>query len=418
VKKICLFSLLILFGALGTLHGQTLTLKDCIQKALQTHPDIKRFLLQVKRSSKGVDAVQADYLPQLSLNAEYDPTRTYVFPSAGTFQTKDSDGWQVGATIKQKVWDFSQTSSLIKAQEVQQDIAGLSLQDTKALLAYKVKLQYELILVQKKAIIVRKKDFQTKQELYKQAKAFLDQGLKTRADATRFLSSTTIAKDNLSLSKSNFSKATMVLSLTIGEPIPIGAEFEENAIIPDEYKTDEETILQRSPALQSLQKNIGKSELLYKATKAAHYGSIDAIASYTYQDTLNTYDSTLVGVMFSIPLYSGGRLTAQEEQAIIDRQSAKNEYQAKLLALKEEIEGLVIDLKHYGQTIKAKTIQLKAAQQTQEVISGRYREGLATYLEVLDATALRLDAELGLLQAGYDKRSTMHRLEYLQGISK
>jgi len=418
VKKIILFTLLFLFCGLGALHSETLTLQDCIQKALHTHPDIKLFLLQVQRSAQEVDAVQADYLPQLSFDAEYDPTRTYVFPTEGIFHTRDSDGWQVGATLRQKIWDFSQTTSRIKGQELQQDIAGLSLQDARALLAYKVKLQYELILVQLKAGLVRKKDLQTKEELYKQAKAMLDQGLKTHADTTRFLSAASAAKDNLSLTGADLSKARVALSLYIGEAISPETAFEENSIISESYPVDEDTILQESPVLQSLRKNINKNKLLYKAAKAAHFGSIDAVASYSYQDTLNSYDSTLVGIIFNIPLYSGGRLTAREEQAIIDRQSAENEYEAKVLSLKEEFERLVIDIKHYGFSIQAKTVQLQAADQTLEVVAGRYQEGLATYIEVLDATALRLDAELGLLQVGYDRSSAIHRLEYLQGISK
>ena len=418
MKKITLLTVLLLFSGLGPLHAETLTLQDCIQKALHTHPDIKRFLLQVQRSKKEVDAIQADYLPQLSFNAEYDPTRTYVFPAEGSFNTKDSDGWQTGATVTQKIWDFSQTTSRIKAQEIQQNIAGLSLQDARALLAYKVKLQYELILVQREACRVRKKDFQTKEELYKQAKALLDQGLKTRADTTRFLSAASAAKDNLSLSGANLSKARVVLSLYIGEPIGPDMTFEETAIMPETFLADEGTILQESPVLQGLQKNIDRNDLLYKATRAAHFGSFDAIASYNYQDTLNSYDSTMVGIMYNVPLYTGGRLTARDEQAVIDRQSAKNEYDAKVLALKEEFERLVIDLKHYSQTIRAKKVQIQAAGQTLEVVNGRYGEGLATYIEVLDATAQQLDAELGLLQAGYDRSSAIHRLEYLQGISK
>ena len=417
MKKIGLLFCLILSVSAAPLYAAPLTLQTCIEKSLGTHPDIKRFLLQARRSDRELDAVKADYLPQVSLTGEYDFTRTYVLPAAGTFRTMDSDGWQVGATLSQKIWDFSRTTSRIKAQQIQQDIAGLSLQDAKALLAYKVKLQYELVLVQQKAGLVRKKDFQTKQELYKQAQALQQQGLKTRADTTRFLSAASVAKDNLSLSGANLSKAKVVLSLYIGELISPETVFEEAEIMPTTYLTDEKTVLQESPVLKSLQQTIKKNELLYKATRATHYGSIDVVASYTYQDTLNSYDSTLVGVMLNIPLYSGGRLTARDEQAMIDRQSARNEYNAKVLALKEEYEGLIIDLKHYGQTIQAKTAQLQAADQTLEVVNGRYREGLATYIEVLDAVSLKLDAELGLLQAGYDRSSTIHRLEYLQGTS-
>jgi len=419
VKKISLLILLILSSTIGgTLHAQTLTLQDCIQKALRTHPDIKRFVLQIRHSNKEIDIAQADYLPHISLNAEYNPTRTYVMPANDMFRTRNNDGWQMGATLKQKIWDFSKTFSLIKAQKTLEEIAKLSLKDAKALLAYKVKLQYELAFVQEKAIAVRKKDLQAKEELYNQAEVLVEQGLKTRADATRFLSSTAVAKDNLSIADSNFTKAKTVLSLYIGEPIPQGVEFENNSMKPDTRLTNEETMLQDSPALQSLQKNIERSKFLYKATKASHYGSIDAVASYTYQDTLNTYDSTLIGIMLNIPLYSGGRLFAQEKQAIIDRESTKNEYEIKVLALKEEFESLLIDLKSYGQTIKAKSSQLEAAKQTKEVVNGRYQEGLATYIEVLDATALMLDAQLGLLQANYNRNSTIYRLDYLQGSTE
>ncbi len=415
MKKTSLFTLLILLGVLPPLHGQTLSLQDCIQKALRTHPDIKRFILQVNFNKKEIDISRSDYLPQLSLNGEYDTIRTYVFPANGVFNTRDDVGWQVGLTLKQKIWDFSRTLSLIKAQETQQEIAGLSLQDAKALLAYKVKLQYELALVQYKAIAVRKQDFKTKKALYKQAKALVTQGLKTRADETRFLSSASIAKDNLAIAESNFSKAGMILSLYIGEPIPPTMTFKDNSINPEASFITEKKVLTDSPVLQGLEKKIKKNELLYQATKASHYGSIDAVASYSHQDTLNAYDATLVGVMFSIPLYSGGRISALEEQAIIDKQNAKNDYEAKVLELKQECRTLLLDLKRYQHTIKAKSIQYKSAEQTEKVIKGRYHEGLATYIEVLDATAVMLDAQLGLLQANYDKSSTLHRLEYLQG---
>ncbi len=416
MKKISLLIFLILVSISGATKGHALTLDNCVQKALQTHPDIKRFILQVKHSQEGVKVAQADYLPQLSLNAEYDPTTTYVMPANGTFQTQRDDGWRAGATLKQKIWDFSKTTSLIKVQKTQKEIANLSLQDAKALLAYKVKLQYELALVQQKAIFVRQKDLKAKEELYKQALALVKQGMKTHADSTRLLSSVYVAKDNLAIAESDLDKAKTTLALYINEPIPKTAKLEDS--LSASYAADtvnETSMLQNSISLKILQSNQAKSELLYKAAKAAHYGSIDAIASYNHQKTLNTYATSMVGIMLNIPLYSGGRLAAQEKQAIIDKQSAKNEFDAKVLELKEEFARLLIDLKRYKYTIKAKTSQLQAADQTKTVIKARYKEGLATYIEVLDATALSLDAQLGLLEANYGQRSIMHRIEYLQG---
>ena len=421
LRLISLSVLLILFGpmtlvSMGIVNAETLTLENCIKKALHTHPDIKQFLLQIRHSKEQIKVAKADYLPQVSFNAEYDPTKTYTMSVNGLFRTQNHDGLLAGVVLKQKIWDFSRTVSLIKAEKVQKETAGLSLKDARALLSYKLKLQYELAIVQKKAISVRKNDLIAKEILYNQAKALVRQGMKTHADETRFMSSVYVAKDNLSIAESNLAKALTILSLYIDQPISRNVTLKDNVIIENKKLNNEETMLKNSPILQSLEKNIQEKEIRYKAAKALHYGSIDAIASYQYQDSLNTYNSTMVGILFNIPLYSGGQISAKENQAIIDRQNAENQYRAKVLVVKEEFETLIIDLKRYEHTIQARSSQLKAARQTNIVVNGRYKEGLATYVEVLDARALMLDAKFGLLQAGYDRRNTINRLEYLQGM--
>jgi len=400
---------------LTTLNAQSLNLNDCISKALDTHPDIKNFALQVQYNTQGVNVARADYLPQVTLNAEYDPIKTYALPSNGIFHTIESDGWQASATLKQKIWDFSKTFSNIEAKKTEEEASKLTLKDAKAFLAYKVKLQYELIVVQKKAVKVREQDLNAKEALYKQAKALVKQGMKTKADESRFLSSLYVAKDNLAIAQANFQKAKNTLSLYINLAISDDTNFEDNILSETDFVVNEQDVLDSSPTLQSLQKNIEINELSYKALKVARYGSLDAIASYAYQDTLNAYDSTLVGVVLNVPLYLGGSISALKQQALTNKQRSLAQYDSKKLTLKEEIETLVIDLKRYKQTIRAKEAQLTTAKQTQTVLEARYKEGLSTYIELLDATAIALDANLGLLQAKYEKSATIHRLEYLKG---
>ena len=392
-----------------------LTLNECIDKAINTHPNIKNATLDVSMSEASIKIAKADYLPQVTLNGEYNPTRTYIFPANGTFNTKDSDGWSVGGVVNQKIWDFSKTISNIEAQRVSKDAQNLTLEDAKALLAYRVKLQYELILVQTQAIKVREKDLKVKEELYKQAQAFVNNGMKTIADSTRFLSAVYQAKDNLAIAKAGFEKARVTLSLYINEPIPADVIFQNTLKNHTLYEMDEKRVLNNSLTLKSLQKNIKKESLNYKAAKASHYGSLDGVASYTHQYTLNEYDSTLVGLTLKIPLYSGGRTTQQVQQAMINRKKIEATYDSKKLEIREEFESLGIDIKRYAQTIKAKESEIEASKQTQELLEARYKEGLSTYIEVLDAYAITLDAKLSLLQAIYERSSAIHRIEYLQG---
>ncbi len=395
--------------------ADALTLKECIDKAIKTHPDIKNATLDVGMSEASIKIAQAGYLPQVTLNGEYNPTRTYVLPANGTFNTKESDGWSVGGVVNQKIWDFSKTTSNIEAQRVSKDAQTLILKDAKALLAYKVKLQYESILVQTQAINVREKDLKVQEELYKQAQAFVDNGMKTVADSTRFLSAVYLAKDNLAITKASFEKARATLALYINEPIPVNTIFQDTLSNDSLSELDEKILLNNSLTLKSLHKSIQKESLNYKATKASYYGSLDGIASFTHQNTLNEYDSTLVGITYTIPLYSGGRTGQEVQQAMINKEKVEAIYASKKLAIIEEFEHLSIDIKRYAQTIKAKESQIEASLHTQELLEARYKEGLSTYIEVLDANAIFLEAELSLLQAIYDRSSAIHRIEYLQG---
>jgi outer membrane protein TolC len=415
VKKnfLLLFALLI-----SGLQAQSLSLNACITKAMNAQPDIKKSLLQIEYSKQGINIAKADYRPQVSLSTEYNPTKTYILPANGMFNTLQNNGWQADITAKRLIWDFSKTSSNIEAKMLQEDIANLSLKDAKALLAYKVKLQYELMVVQREAIKVRKKDLKTKKELYKQAQALRIQGLKTKADETRFLSSVYIAKDNLALSKSDFAKAKMILSLYIGEPIASNVKL-ENTIIKSTWRGKGlEDVLRNSPTLNSLEVSVRQKELEYKSAKASAYGSIDAVASYARQDSLNEYESSYVGISFNIPIYTGGRMTAQEEQAKINKQSARFEHNAKALAIEEEVQSLLIDIKYYEKSIKTKKVQLQANEETKKVTESRYKGGLSTYIELLDAVGVTQESELGILEAKYRKSSAIHRLEYLEGKNR
>ena len=406
----------IFFLALS-LQGETLTLQQSIEKTLQNHPDVKAFALKVKQSHAGYKVAFSEYLPQVNLSAEYNPTQTYALPVNGKFHTLNDTYWSVGASLKQKIWDFSKTSFQIDASKRDEDISKLSLKDLKALLALKVKSLYALMVVQSEAIKVREADLHTKEAYYAQAQALFKQGLKTEADTSRFLSALYLAKDSLAIAQAAYNKAKNSLSLYMGEEIADGLELQKD-IIKKDFNFDKniaKEVLNTNNELKIYNASIEKNMLLHKSAKASHYGSLDLLASYSRVGSLNLYDTQLVGVVLSIPLYAGGRLTAQTQNAEIGLQIAKEQKASKILALKEEISNLILDIQRCNETIVAKKAQLTAAKSTQRVLDGRYKEGLSTYIEVLDASSLVLDAKLGLLEAYYEKTLNIDRIEYLKG---
>jgi len=413
MKKLLLLNLLLA----SVLSAEVLTLQESLDKVLKNYPDVQTFALKIKQSQSSYKFAYADYLPQISLHAQYNVTQTYVLPVNGLFHTVDDSGWNAGVSLKQKVWDFSKTSSTVDAIKVDKDISKLSLKELKALLVYKVKGLYEQMVVQAEAIKVREKDVESKEAYYAQAKALVEQGLKTEADANRFLSALYLAKDNLAVAKTAYEKAKETLSLYMNSKIQDGVTL-ESAFLQREFhpaREIEKEVLDKNYNLKIDAKNIEKNILLHKSAKASHYGSIDIVASYDHIDTLSAYDSKVAGITLNIPLYSGGRVSAEAQKAEISAEISKEQRRSRELALKEELSNLLLDIQRYNKTIEARKAQLLSALSTKKVLDGRYKEGLSTYIEVLDATSLVLNARLGLLEAYFSRAVSIDRIDYLKG---
>ena len=408
--------LLSLAGMQG-LYAQTLTLNTAIARTLAHHPDVKTFMLRIQQAEQGYNAAYAAYLPQIDLSATYAPTQTFTLPSNGKFNTVDDEAWNAGVMLHQKVWDFSRTTSLVEASKIDEDISRLSLGEVKALLAFKVKSLYELLVVQKEAISVREKDLESKKAFYEQSRALVKQGLKTPADASRFLSSVYVAEDALATAKASLEKAKISLSLYMGTPLGENLKLQTNILkkhIPPGRDLEQE-VLTGNYKMKMNSRTIDKNRLLHQASKAERYGSVDLLAAHNRIDTLNAYNSDYIGVSYTIPLYHGGKLSAQEQQAKIGYQIAREQRDSTALALREELGSLLVDIKRYGKTIEAKKSQLSSARKTRKVLEARYKEGLATYIELLDSSALVLNAKLGLLEAYYSRSLAIDRIDYLKG---
>ncbi|MDD2906151.1 MAG: TolC family protein [Sulfurimonas sp.] len=409
-----------LFLLLSLSEARLLTLDECIDKSLKNHPDIKKASLEILRSTEATKEAKSAYLPQINATAQYAPVNTFVLPQNGTFNTLEDTFWQTSASLNQKIYDFGKTASIIEAYEKAAQKDAFNLEDAKALLIYKVKSYYNLALLQQHTLKSRQMDLQTKEELYKQALAFVKEGVKTEADSASFESSYYIALEELENTKAEFQKAFSSLLLYMGEKVQDGAvaelsDTEQNILSRDE--TLDQAISQNL-SLKALESEVRSMELSYEASKSAHYGSLDAYAAYSYQNSLNEYDTTQAGITLTIPLYTGGALSAKSEQSRIIKESAKSSYDAKKLALEEQTQNLLLDLKKYEAAAKSKKATINASLVAKNIVDARYKEGLATYIEVLDANTKYLNAKMSLEFNDFNIQDTRNQLDYIQGRSE
>lgn len=104
------------------------------------------------------------------------------------------------------------------------------------------------------------------------------------------------------------------------------------------------------------------------------------------------------GPSVTIPVLTGGRGKANLEATRAEYTRTVEDYRQTVLKAIEEVETSLSNLKLRKEQAAAQSEVLKSSRQTAELSISRYKEGLVTFLEVIDAERSRLDAELQATQ--------------------
>ncbi len=399
-------------------EAQTLTLKQCVDHALATHPDVQSFILRLQQSEESVKSNRSAFLPQVMLHGNYDFQHTYALPVNGQFHTKNENGWSAGVGVRQKLWDFEKSSRLTDASKLSRAIAKARLADARALMIFRVRTAYLQLLVNRAAIDVYTKDLEAKQALYDQAKAMRRQGLKTKADELRFFAALEEAKDALSGAQSAYAQSKIALETLIGKPIPETVTFDATSLA-DVAKhitiPDEAILMKTNPKLAVARLEAKADKKRYLAAKAQRFGSLDLVADLSHVDTLSAYDTKQAGVQYSAPIFSGGKLSAEAQKAKIAVQIAVENIEAQKRTLLQDYHSLKADITHLRQSLRTQQARIAAAKESEKLLLARYKAGVSTYIQLLDTQSVLLKARLALLHSRYRLAETLNRLQYLTG---
>jgi multidrug efflux system outer membrane protein len=103
-------------------------------------------------------------------------------------------------------------------------------------------------------------------------------------------------------------------------------------------------------------------------------------------------------VGISIPLFTGGRLVNQERAARAAADEARGQYEQTVLNALREASDALAGVKLNRDQLVAQATQAQALQRAFALAQERYRSGIASYLEVLDAQRSFFTAQLALVR--------------------
>lgn len=387
-----------------------LTLEEAVDCTLKTHPTAQIASLQYESTVETSKGARSAFLPRIDANVAYYPTRTYVMPTSGVFSTKQNDGFHADVTGSYSVWDFGRSRDKEAAALKLQEGAGFTQKLTQAELTEQVWLQYYGVAYTALLIETADSSVHFYEEQFKQAHALYLNGLKTQADELRFKASLMEAQDRAASARSDYDKGALALGLLIGSDTLTRVkkeDLEARALSIDPRTLDLDTLRKElgynNPRLKALRSSIQASKALSDAAHHEKYGNVILAGSYGYDNSLSSYNSYQVGVLGTIPLYDGGKLSSEAQKSRIAYTIAQKEFENTERTLWQELYGAYSDLRRANETIQTKADVIEATAQTLHLIQGRYGQGLATYVDVLESQSTLDTARAGLAQAKYQK---------------
>ncbi|MDB4883469.1 MAG: efflux system, outer rane lipoprotein NodT family [Gemmatimonadetes bacterium] len=131
-------------------------------------------------------------------------------------------------------------------------------------------------------------------------------------------------------------------------------------------------------------------------TASVEYGAMRAGVASIARPTSEIYTLQLGA---SVPVFDAGRLSSEERVARARAEQARGQYEQTVLTASHESADALSGLRFGRDQLAARATQVQALGSAYVMAEQRYRSGVASYLEVLDAERQLFSAQLSLVQA-------------------
>jgi NodT family efflux transporter outer membrane factor (OMF) lipoprotein len=167
-------------------------------------------------------------------------------------------------------------------------------------------------------------------------------------------------------------------------------------------------LLQRRPDIAAAQRRTAAANASVGVARSAFFPSIALNASYGFASNASANWLTApnaawaIGPSLLLELFDGGRRRAQVDQAVAILEEAGANYRATVLGAFQQVEDNLALMHYFGMAAESERAAASSAQRSLEFAQNRYREGAASYLEVVESQTTALTAQRAALDL--DKR--------------
>lgn len=380
------------------------TMLGLIQTALRQNRDVQEAMGRIREYRAQVGVARGPLLPSLTVNGSASTNQVAL----GSFPPTSYDAFRVTGDV---AWELDFWGRLRRGvQAANADLAGQEASQRAVVLSlvsdvatgYLQLLEFD----QERAIALR--TLGSRQATLALAQQRFDRGLISELDVRQFEAQVAVPATRLAQVNRLQAQAEHRLNALLGEApraIPRGRGLDSaiaGVVVPDSLPAE---LLSRRPDVVQAERAYAAATARIGAATAARLPTFSITGSYGTQVPNTGALFTSRGEIYqllggvSIPLFTGGRLENQVGVARGRAEQARARYEQTVLTALREASDALSGLQSSRDEVTAQRTQVGALSRAAELAVVRYRAGVASYLEVLDAERTRFDAELALSQA-------------------
>ena len=431
-KSILIF---LFFFSFSSFAQEKLSLKDCIERAIEKNISIKNSSLDLLNSTENKKTAIGNFVPSFNINGNHSwNTGLTQNITTGILENQTTENSSINMSVAVDV--FNGLANIRRLHRANLDLLAkkYQLEDMKEDISLLVANSYLQILFNKEQLDVQKSQLKISQEELKNAKEKFNNGVIPEGNLFEIEANLALSEQNVIMAENSYQLSKLSLSQLL--------MFEDSNnfdIADDNYEIPQTDILNKDAKeiLEEAMKNrndiklaetnleiaikdqqISKSALLPSASAFYSYNSrviMDAPTSLKSQFDLNAGES--IGLQLNIPIINGWSSRAGIKKSKLNVLRNKNLLDQTKMDLENTIYQALNDAKGAMKSYEAAKKSEIARKTAYEYAKERFENGALNTINYFQAQQLFETAQSELIKAKYDYIFKIKVLEFYFGIA-
>ncbi len=415
-----------LWGTSSQAQERKLSLQDAVTLSLEKNRDLEVSQLEITKSDQKVREARGYLLPSVTASAQYlhfFKRQVSFLPGnfAGlgdnqiaTLRVGGTEAFVGGISLVQPIF-HPNIGSGIRTAKLYERITSEATHEKQSVVITSVKKAYLNVLITQEQLNLQRQSIARNQQALKDARSLLAQGRASRVDTLRAFVTVENLRPDLIRLTNGIEIAKTVLKRAIGlddaETIELTDSLRYDGSLP--VLTNEEAIneaLEARPEISQLALTSKLNSERVKLEAAEYLPKFSAIGLLQTQAQANnlqvdTYTwpvSSYVGLQVSAPLFSGFRTASKVQQAKVTRLQSEKQLDNAREVVRAEVKIALSNVEESKQRIASQVQTVSTAELSFRITQDRWKQGIASRLDLTDAELSLTQAKSNYLQAVYD----------------